>query len=683
MAASQCLAAVLLASVGLAAQATVSQNTAELRANPIRKVVTMLQDMQKTVEQEGKKEEELFDKFMCYCSGGDGALEAAISQGNAQIEQLTAAIERGTAEKSQLDQDLATHRSDRTAAEKTIKESTALREKEASEFAAESGDAKNNIAAMAGALDSLKKGLSAALLQTSTGNMLRNIISHSPAVRESQRAVLMSFLESGSATEGGSDTIIGIVEQMKETMEGDLKEAEGNEAEAKASYETLMGSKKSEIEAAGKAIETKSGRAGSVAVETVQAKADLAATQDTVAEDTKFKANLKKNCATKQQEWDARQKLRAQEVAAISDTIEMLNGDDALELFKKTLPSAAALIQTSATTRSQTRRAKVLVEKAMMTDKAHEVSRHLILTALKSSAGGFEKVTAMVDGMVGVLEGEQKADDKTDVWCLAELDKAKEEAKATETDLGDLGAAIAEQRDTIASVAAEMDALQKGLAELDKSVAEATEQRKDEHDDYVDEAASNQAAVELIGMAKNRMNKFYNPTQYQEPAAEAATEEFFAQIAVRRADPGPAPETFGAYKKSESSSGVIAMMEDMVRDVNADMAEAKRDEEEAQKDYEETMNDAATKRSDDSKLLVTKEGEKAEETTKLEDLKEGKRTKAGQLEVLEDKIDNLHKTCDFLISHYAGIKEDRTKEEEGLKTAKTVLQGAKVGFLQH
>merc|ERR1719238_2718503 len=186
----------------------------------------MLQDMQKTVEQEGKKEEELFDKFMCYCSGGDGALDAAISQGNAQIEQLTAAIERGTAEKSQLDQDLATHRSDRVAAEKTIKESTALREKEAGEFAAESGDAKNNIAAMAGALDSLKKGLSAALLPTSTGN----IISHSPAVRESQRAVLMSFLESGSATEGGSDTIIGIVEQMKETMEGDLKEAEGNEA---------------------------------------------------------------------------------------------------------------------------------------------------------------------------------------------------------------------------------------------------------------------------------------------------------------------------------------------------------------------------------------------------------------------------------------------------------------------
>merc|ERR1719183_1699744 len=306
-----------------------------------------------------------------------------------------------------------------------------------------------------------------------------------------------------------------------------------------------------------------------------------------------------------------------------------------------------------------------------------------MLVALKSGVHGFEKVVGMVDGMVGVLEGEQKADDKQDVWCLSELDKAKEEAKATEVDVGELSAGIDEQRDSIATTASEIEELKKGLEELDKDVAEATEQRKDEHDEYVDEAASNQATVELLGMAKNRLNKFYNPTLYQEPAAEAATEAFFAQIAVRRADPGAPPETFGEYKKSESSSGVVAMMDDMVREVEADMAEAKRDEEEAQKDYEETMNNAATKRSDDSKLLVTKEGEKAEETTKLEHLKEGKRTKAGQLEVLEDKIDNLHKTCDFLISHYAGIKEDRTKEEEGLKTAKTVLQGAKVGFLQH
>merc|ERR1712100_490223 len=110
----------------------------------------------------------------------------------------------------------------------------------------------------------------------------------------------------------------------------------------------------------------------------------------------------------------------------------------------------------------------------MMTDKAHSVNRHLILAALKSGTGGFEKV----NGMNEVLEGEQVADDKQDVWCLAELDKAKEEAKATEADVGDLSAAIEEQRDAIATTATEIEDLKKGLEELDKDVAEATEQRK-------------------------------------------------------------------------------------------------------------------------------------------------------------------------------------------------------------
>merc|ERR1719265_2071594 len=292
---------------------------------------------------------------------------------------------------------------------------------------------------MSGALDALKKGLSAALLQTSVGSVLRNIVKSSPLVRPSERSLLMSFLETGEGLEGGSDQIIGIVEQMKETMEADLAEATSKEGEAKSIYETTMTDKTKEIESAGKAVETKTARSGTAAVETVQAKADLEKTQKAVEEDTNFKANLKKNCAIKQKEWDERCKLRAQEIQAISETIEMMNSDDALELFKKTLPSAAAsasaLIQTAATSRSQMRTAKAMIRNAMKSDELHASKRHLMLMALNQGVHGFEKVVGMVDGMVGVLEDEQSQDDKQDVWCLDELDKAAQEIKATETDL--------------------------------------------------------------------------------------------------------------------------------------------------------------------------------------------------------------------------------------------------------
>merc|ERR1719428_1751437 len=161
-----------------------------------------------------------------------------------------------------------------------------------------------------------------------------------------------------------------------------------------------MTSKTNEVAAAGKAIETKTARSGEVAVTTVQANADLGSTKKTVAEDTEFKANLAKNCATKQKEWDERCKLRAEEIKAISETIDLLNSDDALELFKKAIPSAAAaasFIQTAATARSQMRRATTMIRKAMSTDKSHSVRRHLMLAAMRSGTGGFEKVTGMID----------------------------------------------------------------------------------------------------------------------------------------------------------------------------------------------------------------------------------------------------------------------------------------------
>jgi hypothetical protein len=56
------------------------------QANPIRKVVTMLQAMEKKVTAEGEKEQELFEKFMCYCKNGDEALAKSISEAEARCQ---------------------------------------------------------------------------------------------------------------------------------------------------------------------------------------------------------------------------------------------------------------------------------------------------------------------------------------------------------------------------------------------------------------------------------------------------------------------------------------------------------------------------------------------------------------------------------------------------------------------
>merc|ERR1719364_27872 len=78
----------------------------EARVNPIRKVVTMLQNMQTKITSEGEKKEKIFDQYMCYCKNADGTLGKSISAAENKIPQVESAISEGTATKKQLETEL-------------------------------------------------------------------------------------------------------------------------------------------------------------------------------------------------------------------------------------------------------------------------------------------------------------------------------------------------------------------------------------------------------------------------------------------------------------------------------------------------------------------------------------------------------------------------------------------------
>merc|ERR1719331_1534461 len=94
-----------------------------------------------------------------------------------------------------------------------------------------------------------------------------------------------------------------------------------------------------------KDTEDKSVRVADVAVSIVNMKSDLKDTEKALIEDQAFLADLKKNCGTKEAEWEETKKMRSQEIIALADTVKILNDDDALELFKKTLPGSSSLLQ--------------------------------------------------------------------------------------------------------------------------------------------------------------------------------------------------------------------------------------------------------------------------------------------------------------------------------------------------
>jgi len=700
-----CLLALMLVPTAVLSSDLVSEQAASNAANPVRKVVTMLQMMVKKVEAEGVTEQELFDKYMCYCDNADETLGKSIADSDTKIPQLGSDIKVAEENKAQLELDLKQHQTDRDSAKEAMAQATEMREKEAAAYAAERAETEATIAAITKAVAALEKGMYASgFLQSNVAQVLRKLVVSRPNMLNIDREDLTSFL-SGSQHDGyapASGEIVGILKQLGDEMAKDLAETIAAEEKAIVMYDELMAAKKAEVEACTKAIEEKLVRVGELGVEIAQMKNDLTDSEEALIEDTKFLADLGKNCALKKKEWDVRCKTRSEELVALADTIKILNDDDALELFKKTLPSASFVqVQESA---MQVRARALSFIKAGTMHKSNALSLDFIALALHGKKAGFEKVIKLIDEMTVTLKKEQQDDDHKKEFCGVQFDLADDKKKELERGVSDNEKAIAEAEDGLATVKDELAALEAGIVELDKSVAVATEQRKKEHEESTASMAANGAAKELILFAKNRMQKFYNPKLYKPPPKRELTEEERITLnmggtlaptnapggiagtgigLVQKKDaPAPPPEASFGGKKTEESGGVMAMMDMMVADLDKEITEGTMEEKDGQEDYEKYMQDCSDKRSGDSKAITDRQGAMAQMETELQAHNDGLNALNTELTATKDYIQTLHADCDFLLAHYGERKEARANEIDAMQKAKAVLNGADYSLVQ-
>jgi hypothetical protein len=332
---------------------------------------------------------------------------------------------------------------------------------------------------------------------------------------------------------------------------------------------------------------------------------------------------------------------------------------------------------------------------------------NFIMMALRGKKIGFEKVIKMVDEMVVTLKKEQTDDNDKKEYCDVQLDHLDDKKKTLEREVSDSEKAIADAEEAIDTLTADLKALAKAIKALDKSVTGAVEQRHEENEDYKSLLASDSAAKELLEFAKNRLNKFYNPALYAPPPKRELSEEdrivvnnggtapptpapggiagtgiAFADVSDTDAPAAP-PQAVGAYKtKSEESSGVIAMVDLLIKDLDKELTEAGTAEKDAQADYETFMKDAATQRATDTKTLADKESAKADAEGMLQQHTDSKKSATAELMATVHVIGNLHNECDWLLQYFDARTEARSAEIDALIKAKAVLSGADFSLLQ-
>merc|ERR1711957_274107 len=205
--------------------------------------------------------------------------------------------------------------------------------------------------------------------------------------------------------------------------------------------------------------------------------------------------------------------------------------------------------------------------------------------------------------------------------------------------------------------------------------------------------ASDTAAKEVLTWAKNRLNKFYNPKLYKPaPKVELSAEDRIYSnqgMEMSTTTPGGIAETGISFvqirshaKKSEGSTGVISMIDLLIKDLEKELTEAETEEKDSQADYAQLMKDAADKRTTDSKSLSEKQGAKADTESALEGHKGAKASGVNELMATEKYISSLHAECDWLVQYFDVRKEARAGEVDSLKKAKAVLSGADYSLVQ-
>jgi septal ring factor EnvC (AmiA/AmiB activator) len=672
----------------LSAQAVEQRESLRLVANPIRKVVTLLQSMQKKVTAEGESEEELYKKFMCYCKTGVKELEERIAAAGTKGPQLEADIKASEEKLVQTKQALKDAQKERTDAKAAIASATAIRDKEAAAFATETAELKGYLSQISGAVAALEKGMGGSFLQTAAATALRRAVDKAENVSDDDKELVLSFLSGKTSYAPKSGEITGILKQMGDSFAADLKAAEEAEATAVKEFEALVAAKAKEIEALTVSIEAKLQEVGDLGTSIVQMKADFEDIAGDLLEDKKMLKELETGCSTKDAEYAERVKTRNEELAAIAETIKILNDDDALELFKKTLPApSASLMQVQVS--SADMRARALGEIRKVSD--HRLN--FLVLALRGKKIGFEKVITMIDEMMVLLKKEQGDDDDKKDYCLSSIDSAEDKTKVLEHELSDTETAISSATEKIAVLTEEIATTEAAIKSLDKSVKEATAIRKEENAEYKELMQSDGAAKELLLFAKNRLNKFYSPKLYNPPAKVELSEMgaisrdmSFVQVrehAQMKSRVEPPPETWDAYaKKGEESTGVIAMIDLLVKDLDTEMTEAKVDEENSQEEYDKTITDAKADRTGLSKSLKVKSATKADLTADLETLKSDKKSTSAELMATEKYLSDIHSECDWLLKYFDVRAQARSGEIESLDKAKAILSGADYSMVQ-
>jgi len=636
---SATMKAVVLLSVGGLSTAEAVRLAA--RANPARRIITALEQMEKDGDAEMEAKQDLYDKFICQFKKESTQKQTCIDKSTADIQKMDSEFKSAKGKSSQLNQEIVDHKKDRADAEHALDASAELREKESAEFASTSADLQNNIAGIGKAVGAIEKGTTGTeLLQMPVkSNLLSLLDSYSfDDMDHFDLQLLTNFLQGTSTMEeGSSGEIVGILKTMGEQMAKDLEEATQEENNAVSQFEGLQQAKTQERESAIKAIEEKQVRAGQLDVSAVQAQAQLKSNQVMLEECTGAFKELQSAEKAKTSDHETFSKEWAAEKQGIEEATKVLSSDEAIQAFGKLAPkkeaAAASFLQVS-THKKLGARASAVLKKAAQKNKDSRLG--FLALALKGKKSGFDKINQMIDNMVHILKEEQKQDEVTNKDCIANIQENEHTEAGLKDDIKSLTSKMDNHNNKVESLKGKVGEKNQYITDLDATVADTTEARKADNALFLQGIREQQNALGFLKQAQGIIEK----------------------------------------KLKGKGANVLLLFQKLASEIEAEIEGLKTEEKHDTDEYETFMAESEEERKSSTSLVVKLQEEKAEVETVLQNVKNSHREQNTALVSTQNTLTDYHESCDFIVENFDERRTARENESEALKRAKAVLAGA-------
>lgn len=689
-------------------------NAARHASAPLEKVTKMLSDLREKVTTEGTKEAKTYNKFSCFCKDTIAAKGSEISEGETGRDTLRAQITEATSNRDEADSSIAAIEKDLRKLSGEIEEMKAQRHDERRTYAKSELDLTQALQGLEAAIDAMKASKAGVGL-VAQKKMIKTVrraaaIAKALEINHAKKKVASALAQLGSAPEVPDsiyefhgDDIVSTLEGLRKEFLAKKTELTEEDAKAKADFDKLLQEKETTFTNNEDDMKKHQKAKAELTTSIAQNSQDLTVVNAKLADDQTYLMELSKDCNEKAVLWDQRSQGRANELAALSEALDVLEAmknedDDSLVQLKSSSSvqdaslgrgsalrlaavSEPSLVQLATRHQHiQLRGNRIPAEPDNWRSEAVELlkmqakgshSPLLLRVVTAASEDPLGKVKQLIQELVERLLKEAAEEASHKGWCDKEMARAVQARDTNADAIAEVNGNLAVGEARRAKLAETIEDIDNEIKDLDATITKAKELRKKESAQNADSIKQAEDGRNSVAQAIDILDKFYKSAAKEAKTSLLQLSRKSSNALNTSSKPAPDAGFSSKYAGSQDAKdGVIGMLEVVKADFEREIKETEESEEKAKRE----LNELET--TSESSSAAKKEAKKAHEKSLAEADEENESDRAnlkkyqGLLDSALAELAALHAPC---MGGGMTAEERKIQREEEMDALKKVL----------